>query len=257
MVEGGHISIPDTGWSEQDSADFIAYGPEFTPEGERLRETVLSLLAPVIADSETPYIVELCCGAGQLSAAILERFSNTRMTALDGSPAMLAETQANCAAHADRLDAKLFNLAESDWREVNLKPTAFVSSLAVHHLDGPQKQRLFQYLYRALNPGGVFVLVDIVLPTTPVGLEIAAKQWEETVRAQSITKHGDLRALDAFKRLEWNFFLAPDADPIDKPSSLADQCIWMRESGFEAVDVSFCLAGHAILSGLKPDAERR
>jgi len=252
MVESELTSVPDTGWSEQDSADFIAYGPEFTPEGDRLRETVLNLLAPAITDSETPHVVELCCGAGQLSAAILERFPSARMSAWDGSPAMLAETRETCAAHTDRLDTQLFNLAESDWRDVNPKPTAFVSSLAVHHLDGPQKQSLFHDLYCALNPGGLFVLVDIIMPTTPIGLEIAAKQWEDIVRSQSMAKYGDLRALVAFERLGWNFFLAPDADPIDKPSSLVDQCLWMRESGFQAVDVSFYRAGHAILSGRKP-----
>ncbi len=46
-------------------------------------------------------------------------------------------------------------------------------------------------------------------------------------------------------------FRDPDANPIDKPSSLAEQLAWLAEAGFVGVDGHWLLAGHAIFSGQK------
>ena len=60
-----------------------------------------------------------------------------------------------------------------------------------------------------------------------------------------------LRAFEEFRRLGWNYFRDPDGDPIDKPSSLAEQLAWMAEAGLAGVDCHWLLAGHAIFSGSK------
>ena len=83
----------------------------------------------------------------------------------------------------------------------------------------------------ALASGGVLVIADIVRPPDARGLAVAAQQWDEAVRARA---------------------LALDGDPIDKPSSLAEQLAWLAEAGFAGVDAHWLVAGHAIFSGRKP-----
>ena len=44
----------------------------------------------------------------------------------------------------------------------------------------------------------------------------------------------------------------PDGNPIDKPSSLAEQLAWLVQAGFVGVDCHWLVAGHAIFSGRRP-----
>jgi tRNA (cmo5U34)-methyltransferase len=69
------------------------------------------------------------------------------------------------------------------------------SALAVHHLDGPAKADLFVRVAAVLNPGGRFVLGDLVVPEDP---------------ADVVTR------IDG----EW-----------DRPSTLAEQVRWMQDAG--------------------------
>jgi len=127
-----------------------------------------------------------------------------------------------------------------------------VTSLAVHHLEGPEKARLFKDIKRLLAPGGILVIADIIEPAHPQGKALAAEAYDAVVRAQSLVLDGDSRAFDFFQREGWNIFRYLDPDDIDKPSGLYDQLRWLDEAGFECVDVFWMQAGHAIFGGWKP-----
>ncbi len=98
----------------------------------------------------------------------------------------------------------------------------------------------------------MLIIADIVWPPDARGMAAAAQQWDEAVRARALALEGDLRAFAEFRRLGRNYFRDPDGDPVDKPSSLAEQLAWLAEAGFVGVDAHWLLAGHAIFSGRKP-----
>jgi SAM-dependent methyltransferase len=237
------------GWREADSAVFIDYGRAFTPDRERQQAIVCELIASV-----TPCraVVELCCGSGDLARRLLERLPEIRLRALDGSPRMLAKTRATCAADAERLDLQAFDLAATEWRALRPAPDAICSSLAVHHLDGGQKRQLFQDLLAALRPGGLFVLADLVRPASEAGWRIAAEDWDQAVALRSQALYGDDRARREFENRRWNYYRWPDDNGIDHPSTVAEHVLWLAAAGFEAIDLHWLLAGHAILSARKP-----
>ncbi len=237
------------GWREDHSAVFIDYGRAFTPDRERQQEIICELIASVAPTRE---VVELCCGGGDLARLLLERLPGVRLRALDGSPTMLAETQVTCAAYAARLELQAFDLAATDWRAFPAAPDAICSSLAVHHLDGPEKRALFQDLFAALRPGGIFVLADLIRPASEAGWQIAAEDWDRAVAARSQVLYGDDRARREFEKLRWNYFRWPDDNGIDHPSTVAEHVLWLAVAGFEAIDLHWLLAGHAILSARKP-----
>jgi tRNA (cmo5U34)-methyltransferase len=236
------------GWDEDSSRTFLDYGRYFVPERERQIGIIGQLIPP---PPEGALLVELCSGEGLLSRALLERFPACRMLALDGSAEMRARTRETCGAQAGRLTVAAFDLAARDWRAFAEPPHAIVSSLAIHHLDGGGKRALFRDMAAALASGGVLVIADIVRPPDARGLAAAAQQWDEAVRARALALDGDLRAFAEFQRLGWNYFRDPDGDPIDKPSSLAEQLAWLAEAGFAGVDCHWMVAGHAIFSGRK------
>jgi tRNA (cmo5U34)-methyltransferase len=236
------------GWREDDSALFIDYGRAFTPERERQQAIICELAASVTARR----VVELCCGAGDLLRLLLERLPETRALGLDGSPAMLAKTGETCAAQADRLELRKFDLAARGWRELQPAPDAICSSLAVHHLDGAGKRQLFKDLHAALRPGGIFVLADLIRPDSAAGWSIAAKDWDQAVALRSQQIYGDDRAERKFAELRWNYYRWPEDNTIDHPSTAAEHIAWLAEAGFAAIELHWLQAGHAIFSARKP-----
>ncbi len=233
-------------WAEQDSQAFIDYGRYFVPEREEQIAIICELIEP---HAGSPRIVELCCGEGLLAAALLERVPGCTVQAYDGSPQMLARAQARLAPFAGRFACAQFDLAAHDWRaQLQAQPVhAVVSSLAIHHLDGEQKQELFRDVYRLLAPGGVFVIADVIEPAHALGHAIAARAWDDAVRRRALELDGHAAAFEFFERDGWNIYRHPD--PLDKPSRLYDQLRWLDAAGFADVDVHWLKAGHAVYGG--------
>jgi len=238
-----------TAWDEEDSLGFLDEGRFFVPE----REAQIAAICDVLpASAEPVHLVELCCGEGLLSAALLARFPRATVHGYDGSETMLAGARAALAGFGDRFAPRLFALEDTGWRRFPWPVHAFVSSLALHHLDGAGKRRLYVDLAAALAPGGALAIADLVLPASREATALAAAGWDAEVRRRSLELGGGLAAFERFCDTGWNLFDDPAADPADKPSPLYDQLRWLDEAGLEAVDVYWMKAGHAIYGGRKP-----
>ncbi len=238
-------------WDEQTSQLFADYGRYFVPDRTRQIETICALIPP---QSEPFNALELCIGEGLLADAILQRNLSCTLHGYDGSHEMLKRARKRLAVYKARFRPKQFDLASRTWRRNTLRPHAVVSSLAIHHLDGEQKQMLFRDVWRMLEPGGVFVIADVVEPTTKAGWQVAAETYDEVVRTRALELDGTLRAFEAFEQTQWNLFRHFDPADYDKPSPLFDQLKWLEQAGFVAVDIHWMVAGHAIFAGLKEAA---
>ena len=237
-------------WQESDSQAFIDYGRYFVPQREYQLQTITDLIPPLAGPAP---ILELSCGEGLLSETVLQRFPTATLHGYDLSPAMLEQAKIRLASFGNRFAPRQFDLTSSAWRSRELQFHAVVSSLTIHHLDGPEKLRLFLDLYQMMRPGGVLVIADLIAPTRPLGTAVAAQAWDEAVRRRSQRIDGNDAAFSQFQKLKWNMYHYPE-DPekaIDKPSSLLDQLKWLEQAGFTAVDLHWAQAGHVIYSGVK------
>jgi len=242
---GSQTSAPK--WDENTSQAFLDYGRYFVPD----RQCQIDTLCRLIPQGPGPLaILELCCGEGLLAEAILEQLPQSHLTGLDGSSAMLARSEQRLARFGGRFSLKPFDLESGEWRRPDDVYQAILSSLAIHHLDGSAKQRLYQDLWRMLSSGGALLIADLILPASPVGLACAAQDWDEAVREQALALDGHLQAFEFFDREGWNTFRHPD--PMDQPSGLFEQLEWLSQAGFAAVDIYWLKAGHAIYGGWKP-----
>jgi tRNA (cmo5U34)-methyltransferase len=147
-------------WTEDDSKNFLDYGRFFVPG----REEQIAAILDVIPDPGDGLLVDLCCGEGLLSRAMLGRFPRARVLGLDLSPAMLARAGTAAGSGHDRFTGRPFDLADGAWRRFDEPVRAFVSSLAIHHLDGEGKRTLYRDLAAALAPGGALVIADLIEP---------------------------------------------------------------------------------------------
>ena len=135
--------------------------------------------------------LDLGTGTGETALSITGRHPSARMVGIDESPDMLA--------HAGR------RLPEAEFRVGRLQdplPSGpfdlVVSALAVHHLDGLAKARLFRNVAAVLVPSGHFVMADVIVPDDP----------DDAV--------------------------TPIDGVHDKPSSSADVMRWLDDAGFNA-----------------------
>ena len=235
------------GWDEHDSHDFIDLGRFFVPD----REEQVAAVLDMVPDPGDGLLVDLCCGEGLLSRALLERFPRARVLAMDLSSAMLEHARAALATCGERFTARQFDLGDRSWRSFPEPVRAFVSSLAVHHLDGAGKRELFLDLAAALAPGGAVVIADLVKPATPASHQLAARAWDGAVRRRSLELAGHLGPYEKFRDERWNLYADPEPDPIDQPSSLLDQLRWLEAAGLSGVDVYWLKAGHAVFGGVR------
>jgi tRNA (cmo5U34)-methyltransferase len=136
-------------------------------------------------------ILELGIGTGETTRRVLERHRGARLTAIDSSPEMLERSRAQYPEADLRLSRLQDALPEGPFDLV-------LSALAVHHLDGDGKRDLFRRLAEVVEPGGHFVLADVVVPE---------------------------REEDAQVEIDWEY---------DLPDRLDDQLAWLREAGFDA-----------------------
>lgn len=233
------------GWSEQDSQAFVDFGRYFVPERERQIATICAL----IPRRDEPFsVLELACGEGLLAEAILLAHPSASVVGLDGSPAMLERAAARLAGYGPRFSALPFDLADGAWRRRYSGLHAVVSSLTIHHLDGPGKARLFADLHAMLAPGGALVVADVVEATSAEAAALYADEWDAAVR-EAAAGDGRPDALAFFERERWNMYRYPEPDGYDMPSPLAEQLRWLAEAGFVGVDVHWARAGHAIFGG--------
>lgn len=235
-------------WTEDTSAAFRDLAHYAVPERELQTESILSLIPEPQGDA---LAMEICCGAGGLTATMLERFPSLRVLALDGSRSMLETTRAAAGANAARLETAIIDIAETGWRTPPEPLHAVVSSLAIHHLDGRGKQQLFADILAALKPGGVFVMADLVEPVTTTGRAVAADAWDTETRRRALDTDGSLGGYERFLAQKWNYYRQPGPDPLDKPSSVTDLLDWLRAAGFTGVDLHWMKAGHVIMSGVR------
>lgn len=133
-------------------------------------------------------ILELGVGTGETARRVLARHPGARLVGIDESEEMLSAAGLDADLRVSRLEDPLpdgpFDLV--------------VSCLAVHHLDAGGKRDLFRRVAEVLEPGGRFVLGDVVVPERP----------EDAV--------------------------TPTTPGYDRPDPLSDQVGWLREAGFDA-----------------------
>jgi tRNA (cmo5U34)-methyltransferase len=146
-------------------------------------------------------VLELGTGTGETAVRVLARHPGARWTGIDASEAMLARAW-------DRLPDAVLLLSRLEDPLPEGPFDLVVSTLAVHHLDGPGKRDLFARVAGVLRPGGRFVLGDVVVP-----------------------RPGEEGPIE----IDW---------VMDLPDTVADQLAWLEAAGFaaSAVDVRADLA---------------
>jgi len=171
---------------------------------------------------KNPSILDIGAGTGLLSAMILEKFPRSDLTLLDISEKMLA------VARERFREKKNVHYRTGDYSTIDLGGSYDIicSALSIHHLESPDKRKLFDRIYRALPPGGVFINADQVQGETPYFSQNFLEYWD------SFLRNGVLRQEEIAE-------IQKRRDTLDKNEKLSVQLRWLAESGFSDVDTIY------------------
>ena len=143
------------------------------------------------------HVLDLGAGTGLMSAFVHTRCPQAEFILADISMQMLAKAQERFCGLPN------FHFIEQDLTRLapggGLPENGFdliVSSLAIHHLDNPQKQTLFRQIARLLAPNGRFINADQVLGETAAA-EAKAAAFERIKLDRMATLSGQFQWLTA------------------------------------------------------------
>lgn len=172
------------------------------PHRQIAEEMLLGALPPHVRR-----FVDLGTGDGRLMALVRSRHSDAVGIGLDFSAPMLDRARERFIGDP-HIDLRVHDL-DDPLPELNACD-AFVSGLALHHLEDERKQELFGEVHSRLMPGGVFANLDLVSSASP-------------------------RLHERFRREIGRV----EDDPTDRLAELAQQMAWLDELGFSEVDCHF------------------
>ncbi len=182
--------------------------------------------------------LDIGSGDGASSALVRSLFGAAQAVLVDFSEPMLARAGARLGA--DGWTAVRGDLSTPSWLgELPEGPyDAAVSSYAIHHLTSERKRALFGEVFSLLEPGAMFVNMDVVSIDGPLeGL------FDEEIIARAAAMHpGSEHERDE----------PFDDHGEDRPDPAEDQLAWLREAGFAPVELQFKWAEGAIFGAVKP-----
>jgi len=190
-MQGG-TDMSGTGWDPQQYLRFA---------DERLRPA-LDLLARVPL-GEPARVVDLGCGAGNVTAIVKRRFPSARVAGVDGSAAMLEKAR-SAAPGCEFVQADL-----ASWQP-DTPPDLIYSNAALHWVGGHHV--LFPRLLSLLSPGGVLAVQMPAMHDAPMRrLQLETAQsgpWAEALR-------GHVSARDILPPADYWDLLKPRAATMD------------------------------------------
>jgi tRNA (cmo5U34)-methyltransferase len=189
--------------------------------------------------------LDLGCGDGVLSHAILDSYPSARGTLVDFSEPMLAESRRRLSGFAAQLDLRLGDLGDPSWRDpLEGKFDAAVSGFAIHHLRDARKRELYGEILALLADGGVFVNVEHVASPSLWIATLADDHFIDSLHAFHLAP-GGRKTRDEIAE---EFVHRPDQQ-ANILAPVEDQCAWLREIGYVDVDCWFKAFELAVFGG--------
>ena len=182
---------------------------------------LLARLAP-----PTAHVLDLGGGTGALSAAVLDRLPQVRVTLLDVDAAMLEEARRRLGPFGERVEFR-----EGSFLDPLPAADAVVASLALHHVhDMEAKTDLYSSIREALAPGGAFLNLDAAITDgaglSALGFDLwAARMAEHGIAADEARDH-----FAAWADEDRYFPLDEELAALRRAGFAEVECFWRRNT---------------------------
>jgi len=178
-------------------------------------------------------VIDLGCGTGTVAQKIKNAFPNSKISCLDIAENMIKIAQKKLG---EKIDSYVCNFYEFNFEK---KYDVIVSSLALHHLaNDDDKKTFYEKIYNALNKNGVFYNADVVLASNEHLQELYMAKWKAFMNKSVSSEEIENKWLANYKA-------------EDRPTSLMNHINWLRDIGFNGVDVVWKYYNYAVYGGVR------
>lgn len=183
--------------------------------------------------TSTPEILDLGAGTGLLSEFILQKYPNAKITLVDLSEKMLEVAknrfETNPSIHIICQDFTTYTATKIY--------DAVVSSLAIHHLEDPDKIKLYTSIFSYLKDQGVFINAEQILGEDDYFSKFYETRWRYQIENSGLTPD---EINTCYERIK-----------LDKRSPILTQLTWLKNAGFKHVDCLYKYYDFAVLYAKK------
>jgi len=209
---------------EVDADVYDAEIRRFIPHYDDMLATGVDLLASLAP--RAAHVLDLGGGTGTLSAAVLSRLPEVRVTLLDVDRAMLDEARRRLAPFGERVQ-----LREGSFLDPLPAADAVIASLALHHvLDLEAKTGIYRAIHSALTPGGVFLNLDAAITEGPRLSALIFDRWAARMNDHGISDPEARDHFAAWAREDRYFPLDEELTALRRAGFAEVECFWRRGS---------------------------
>ncbi len=209
--------------SDVESFSNIETGQQAIPESTLILN-LLSDSAPILRP-DAKNILDVGCGAGNLSLKVLGHFQKANCTLMDLSLPMLKRAQERVSGAT----SGKVSIIQSDMKSADVKENSIdliISSMAIHHMRNEAEWRqLFNNFNRWLTRDGVFLNADLVT--------------HKNTQINNLQRQGWGNHLESFQGAEYRDLVLEFSECEDSPTPLLWQMNLLTEVGFKEVDILY------------------
>ena len=237
MPEGSTIRCYD-----RHALAYDLYQSTVVPEYETAIETTALIGERLLGTA--PRVLDLGCGTGNASAAILKRSPAAEIFLLDGSASMVVAAKEKIAAISPGsvIGSRVADIAAEGW-DLGLASGEFdavVSTLVLEHLDFESYRSAIGKCFQLLRPGGWLIAV-----------EGYAEEESDMVCWFSELMEARRELIDDPELSDFVSGLRAK-DEVHYYAGKAQKAAWWRDAGFERVHLLWQYLSLALMAGRRP-----
>jgi tRNA (cmo5U34)-methyltransferase len=205
---------------------FNKFAQDYDSQREHVIPHLLEYYSAAVWAMESPVkqpaVLDVGAGTGLMSSFLLDKFPDARLTLMDISENMLEMARKRFAARPDTT----YVVCDYSCSELGGPYDIICSALSIHHLAPEDKRILFQRIFSALQPGGMFVNADQADGETLYFRKRYLEYWNDFLMRGPLT---EAQYAEILKR----------RDTLDRNDKLSLQIQWLNDAGFSDVDVVY------------------
>lgn len=218
------------------------------------REEQASIIIRILASLKTEHltVIDLGCGAGDLSEHLLKSLKNVRIVGVDHNPFLLMIYRNHLAEYKDRFSLVLGDIINEDTLKGAGSIQAAVALSCFHNLSRQSILKVCHCLYEMLPADGVFANADI---------SALSDAWFEELHYSERARKPVISVLDFWRVITDRYRIADEIEEMlamtrtmnipehgYPPSFYVNSLRW---AGFKAADVVFQAGNRIVYCGRK------
>lgn len=187
-----------------------------------MRPIQLELLGLGLPANGAGRILDLGGGTGALAAAIAEWFPLAQVEIWDTDHEMLRIARERCAGFGDRI-----SYVQRSFTDPLPPCDAVAACIALHHVKDLQvKGAIYQNIFHALRPGGIFVNADTAVCVTPALREHAFRRWADSMKPHGISEKDAYAHFANWAREDYYPPLLTELKLLEAAGFAEPECFW-------------------------------